>query len=84
MIFSLRGLSIHCYTLNDLLQLPSQCDSCTVLGHEATTFFVHLMDRLAWSVLLFLWPVSPGTWLGGARVPGGLRPVFRCCYDDPG
>ena len=29
-----------------------------------------------WCVVSFA--VSPGTWPGGAWVPGGLRPGFRC------
>ena len=29
--------------------------------------------------------VSPGTWPGGAWVPGGPRPGFACCLShDPG
>ena len=36
-----------------------------------------------WCVVSFA--VSPGAWPGGAWVPGGLRPGFRCWLDihDP-
>ena len=37
------------------------------------------------SVVVVSFAVPPGTWPGGAWVPGGPRPGFVCCLShDPG